>query len=142
MAEVYYEDADTTKPPTTQPWAYTDNGKCNNDDLSLTTPYYAMTPDPDPVTTTEVIIDQKVNATGHAEWRLNEQAFRGDYNWPLLLLAEEKNQDYDPEWNVFQPGASRTVRLIVNNNSTISHVSVDDCPFQTDPVTRSSAPWG
>ena len=123
VAEVYYEEADTTEQPATQPWPYTDNGKCNNDDLSLTAPYYAMTPDPNPAKTFEVVVDQQVNATGHLEWRLNQQAFRGNYNRPLLLLAQEYNQTYEPEWNVFQPGDSRTVRLIINNNSTISHVS-------------------
>ena len=123
LAEIYYEDANTTEQPSTQPWPYTDNGKCNNDDLSLTAPYYAITPDPTPAKTFEILVDQYVNATGHLEWRLNKQAFRGNYNKPLLLLAQEKNQTYEPEWNVIQPGDSKTVRLIINNNSTISHVS-------------------
>jgi len=124
LAKIYYEEADTTEQPTTKSWPYTDNGKCNNDDLSLTTPYYAITPDPDPAKTFEVIVDQQVNATGHLEWRLNQQAFRGNYNRPLLLLAQEHNQTFEPEWNVVQPGNSKTVRLIINNNSTISHVSI------------------
>lgn len=124
LAEIYYSGADTTKQPTTQPWPYTDNGQCNNDDLSLTTPYYAITPDPNPAKTFNIIVDEVVNATGHLEWRLNKQAFRGDYNNPLLLQAQEKNQTYDPEWNVVQPGDARTVQLIINNNSTISHVSI------------------
>lgn len=121
LAEVYYDGADTTKQPTTQPWPYTDNGQCNNDNLSLTTPYYAITPDPNPAKTFNVIVDAVKNASGHLEWRLNEQAFRGDYNDPLLLQAQEQNQTYDAEWNVVQPGDARTVRLIINNNSTVSH---------------------
>ena len=124
LAEIYYEKADTANKPTTNRWPYTDNGKCNNDDLSLTTPYYAINPDPSPDKTYEFLVDQKVNATGHLEWRLNQQAFRGNYNKPLLLLTQqEKNQSYAPEWNVVQPGNSKSVRLIINNNSTISHVS-------------------
>ena len=123
LAEIYYEKADTSNHPTSNPWPYTDNGKCNNDDLSLTTPYYAITPDPSPDKTYEILVDQKVNATGHLEWRFNQQAFRGNYNKPLLLLAQqEKNQSYEPQWNVLQPGNSKSVRLIINNNSTISHV--------------------
>lgn len=124
LAEVYYNGADTTKQPATQPWPYTDNGRCNNDDLSLTTPYYAITPNASPEKTFTIMIDTFINATGHLEWRLNEQAFRGNYNNPLLLQAQGKNETYDPEWNVLQPGDARSVRLIINNNSTISHVSI------------------
>ncbi len=128
LAEIHYKEVYTTEQPTTQSWPYVDNGKCSNDDLSLTTPYYAITPDPNPAQTLEIIVDEQVNATGHLEWRLNQQAFRGNYNKPLLLFAQEKNQTYEPEWNVVQPGDSKTVRLIINNNSSISHVSVIFCP--------------
>ena len=72
LAEVYYDGADTNKQPTSQPWPYTDNGRCNNDDLSLTTPYYTMKPDPKPAKTFNIIIDEIMNGTGHLEWRLNE----------------------------------------------------------------------
>ena len=124
LAEVYYDGADTTKQPATQAWPYTDNGRCNNDDLSLTIPYYSITPEPNPAKTINVIVDRIVNETGHNEWRINEKAFRADYNNPLLLQAQENNQTYNAEWNVVQPGEARTVRLIINNNSTISHVSI------------------
>ncbi len=86
-----------------------------------------MTPDSNPATTIVAIVDEVVNATGHLEWRLNQQAFRGNYNYPLLLLAQEKNNTYEPEWNVVQPDQNTTVRIIVNNNSTISHVT--NSPF-------------
>ena len=124
LAEVFYEDADISKQPATQAWPYTDNGKCNNDDLSMTTPYYSITPAVNPAKTFQVIVDEVVNATGHLNWRLNEQAFRGNYNKPLLLLAQEKDRTWEPEWNVVQPGDSETVRLVINNNSTISHVRI------------------
>ncbi|KAL8960907.1 MAG: hypothetical protein Q9193_002460 [Seirophora villosa] len=108
--------------PMTDPWPYTDRAKCNNDDLSLTVPYYAITPDPDPGKILEIVVDQLVNATGHLEWRMNRQAFRGNYNNPLLLLAQgKKNRAYAPEWNVVEPGVSKSVRLVVQNNSTVSH---------------------
>lgn len=125
LAEVYYNDADTNKRPTSQPWPYTDNDRCNNDDLSLTTPYYTIKPDLNPAKTFTLFIDDVVNSTGHLEWQLNAQVFWGDYNDPLLLHAQEKSQTYEPEWNFLQPGNARTVRLIVNNNSTISHVSTN-----------------
>lgn len=125
LAEVYYNDADTNKQPTSQPWPYTDNGRSNNDDLSLTTPYYTIKSDPNPAKTFTLFINESMNSTGHLEWRLNEKVFRGDYNDPLLLHAQEKNQTYEPEWNVLQSGNAKTVRLIVNNNSSISHVSIN-----------------
>jgi len=124
LAEIFYEQADTTKQPMSQAWPYTDNGLCNNDALSLTTPYYPMTPNPNPAKTFTILVDEIVNATGHLEWRLNQQVFRANYNHPLLLLAQEMNQTYEPEWNVLQPGDAETVRLVINNNSTISHVSI------------------
>ena len=124
LAVIYYERANNSEQPTTQPWPYTDNGKCNNDDLTLTTPSYTITPDSSPAKAFEVVVDQYVNATGHLEWRLNKQAFRGNYNKPLLLLAQQKDEKYEPEWNVFEPGNSKTVRFIINNNSSISHVGV------------------
>ena len=58
------------------------------------------------------------------EWRINHQAFRANYNGPLLLLAQEQNTTYPPESNVFQTGSNQTVRLIVNNNSTSQHVRI------------------
>lgn len=122
LAQIYYQGADTTKDPTSKPWPYTDNGRCNNDDLSLTTPFYPITPDPKPAKTYNIMIDAIVNATGHLEWRLNEQRFRGNYNKPLLLQAQQKNYTFAPEWNVIQPGNAKSVRFIVNNNSSISHV--------------------
>ena len=133
LAGVYYEDANVTNLPNTQAWPYIDDGKCHNDDLSLTTPYYAITPDPHPSRTYEVDVDEQVNATGQLEWRLNHQAFRGDYNQPLLLLAQAKNQTYEPEWNVLEPGNSKTVRLVISNNSTISHVSIISIALYTVP---------
>ncbi|KAL8923535.1 MAG: hypothetical protein Q9172_003071 [Xanthocarpia lactea] len=122
LAKIFYGEADTAQHPTTEPWPYADNGKCNNHDLNLTTPVYAIAPNSTPAKTFEIIIDQQVNATGHLEWRLNQQAFRGNYNRPLLLLAQETNQIYNPEWNIIETGNSTTVRLIINNNSSISHV--------------------
>ncbi len=141
LAEIYYQKADTITQSTTKPWPSIDNGKCNNDDLSLITSYYSITPNPDPAKTFEIIVDEKVNATGHLEWRLNQQAFRENYNKPLLLLAQEKNQTYESEWNVVHSGDSKTVRLIINNNSTISHVSIiglPSCPSYVDDISDDS----
>ncbi|MCJ1319188.1 hypothetical protein MMC15_004521 [Xylographa vitiligo] len=123
LAVIYYNHANTSAVPNTTAWPYTDDGRCANDDLSLTTPFFPITPAPVPAFTQELVIDEAVNATGHLDWRINYQPFRGNYNYPLLLLAQEKNTSYpmDPEWNVYNFGSNGTVRLVVNNNSTISH---------------------
>lgn len=99
---------------------------CCKDELSLTTPFYKITPNPEPAFTQEVVIDEVVNATGNLEWRMNYQPFRGNYNYPLLLLAQEKNTSFsmNPEWNVYNFGSNETVRMVINNNSTISHVCI------------------
>ena len=141
LAVIYYNHANTSAVPNTTAWPYTDDGRCANvrmklradwistltyrqDDLSLTTPFFPITPAPVPAFMQELVIDEAVNATGHLDWRINYQPFRGNYNYPLLLLAQEKNTSYpmDPEWNVYNFGSNGTVRLVVNNNSTISHV--------------------
>ena len=71
LAEIYYNDADINKRLTSQPWSYTDNGRCNNDDLSLTTLYYIIKSDPNPAKTFTLFINEVVNSIGHLEWQLN-----------------------------------------------------------------------
>ena len=128
LAQVYYDGADTASQPSSQPWPYTDNGQCSNDDLALTTPTYAISPDPHPARTFTITLDNIVNGTGHREWRLNHQRFQGDFNNALLLQTHQRNHTYLPEWNVVEAGEAKTIRLIVNNNSTVAHVSTSYPP--------------
>jgi hypothetical protein len=55
---------------------------------------------------------------------MNGVAFQGDYNDPVLLLAEEKNYSYpyDPNWNVVNFGTNSSIRINVYNNNTSPHV--------------------
>ncbi|KAL8792760.1 MAG: hypothetical protein Q9195_004647 [Heterodermia aff. obscurata] len=122
LAQVYYSGANTASQPTSQPWPYTDNGQCANDDLTLTTPSYALTPSPNPAKTFTIVVDNIVDATGHLQWRLNHQPFHPDYRTALLLQTQQRNYSYPPEWNVLRlPADATTIRLVINNNSTISH---------------------
>ncbi|KAI9740140.1 MAG: hypothetical protein M1818_004891 [Claussenomyces sp. TS43310] len=81
-----------------------------------------MTPPSMPATVTILEINMTINTTGHQVWTVNSSSFRGDYNAPLLLLANEKNISYplDPEWNVYDFGSNGSFRLVVNNDSPFS----------------------
>jgi len=48
---------------------------------------------------------------------MNNQAFRGNYDNPILLLSKLGNTSYpeDPEWNVYNFGSNQSARLIINN---------------------------
>lgn len=54
---------------------------------------------------------------------MNGVSFRGNYNNPVLLLAKLGNITYpdDPEWNVYNFGSNSSVRLILINNSSLTH---------------------
>lgn len=64
-----------------------------------------------------------VNSTGHFLWTVNDVSFRGDYNAPLLLLANVGNTSYpyDPEWAVHNTGNATSVRLVVENTTPAAH---------------------
>jgi FtsP/CotA-like multicopper oxidase with cupredoxin domain len=120
LAAIYYDKADTTKAPTSIAWNVPDPGTCANDDLSLTVPYYSIAA-ATPSTTKTMIIDSIINATGSFLWRLDGVSFRGDYNSPVLLQAEQGNLTFPAEWNVHNFGTNTTVRVVVNNPSPASH---------------------
>lgn len=143
LAEIHYEDSDGS-PPTSTPWPFTDVARCNNDDLEDTIPYYPVEGIGEPEFTQVLAINKTVNATGHQVWEVNNSSFRGNYNHPLLLLAQEGNVSYphDEEWNVYNFGNNRTVRLIINNESPdstrLSHVWTKSSLLITilDPITN------
>lgn len=143
LAEIHYEDSDGS-PPTSIPWPFTDVARCNNDDLEDTIPYYPVEGIGEPEFTQVLAINKIVNATGHQVWEVNNSSFRGNYNHPLLLLAQEGNVSYphDEEWNVYNFGNNRTVRLIINNESPdstrLSHVWTKSSLLITilDPITN------
>jgi len=121
QAAIYYDKADTNKAPTSTAWDVPDPGTCANDDLSLTVPYYPLTPTDHPATTRHLDINSEVNATNHFLWTVDGGTFRSDYNSPTLLLANEGNFTYPPEWNVKNFGSNSTIRVIVNNPTSSSH---------------------
>lgn len=122
LAMIYYESADTAEKPSSNPWTDSTD-PCANDDLSLTTPYFPITPPSTPATTEIIQVNFGVNATGHLLWTMNNSSFRVDYNSPILSLVNQGNTSYpyDPEWNVYNFGSNSSVRLVVENLTPVGH---------------------
>ncbi|TVY44289.1 oxidoreductase [Lachnellula subtilissima] len=120
LAAIYYDRADTSKPPTSTAWDIPDPGTCANDDLSLTVPYYPVAPST-PSTTQTLEINYHFNDTGHFLWTLGANSFRADYNQPILLMANKGNFTYPDDWNVQNYGTNTTIRIVVNNPGSAAH---------------------
>lgn len=53
---------------------------------------------------------------------MNNQTQRANYNDPILLLANQHNFSYpDPEWNVYNVGTNKTIRIVMNNKYQSAH---------------------
>lgn len=121
-AMLYYQNADTDGKPNSTAWPDTTDS-CANDDLSETTPYFAITPPPNPPTEVSVDISFGVNATGNLVWTMNNSTFRTCYNDPVLFRAQEAGSpfEYAAEWNVYDFGNASSIRIVVNNLTPASH---------------------
>ncbi|APA07098.1 hypothetical protein SS1G_04196 [Sclerotinia sclerotiorum 1980 UF-70] len=120
LAAIYYDRADTSKPPTSTAWNAPDPGTCTNDDLTITEPYYSLAAGT-PSTTKNLDINFYVNETGTLLWELGGTSFRANYNNPVLLLADQGKFNYPTEWNVQNFGSNSSIRVIVNNPTPASH---------------------
>ena len=86
----------------------------------MTIPFYPIPLDPHPEAVKVVEMNFTSNSSGNHIWTMNDQTYRGNYNDPLLLLAN-RNEDpnnssiYDPEWLVYNFGSAKTVRIVLNN---------------------------
>ncbi|KAL8840748.1 MAG: hypothetical protein Q9170_001186 [Blastenia crenularia] len=121
LAAIYYEHANTTGVPSPNSTAHVDTtDPCSNDDLAQQTPAMKQTPTA-PAKTINMNVNFAINATGHLVWTINNQTFRGDYNSPLLLLANSGNSSFTSERNVYNVGTSSSVRVIIKNTTPTSH---------------------
>ncbi|KAH0551119.1 hypothetical protein GP486_007537, partial [Trichoglossum hirsutum] len=120
LAIVFYEHADKNKVPTST--SNVDTTVCANDDLSKSVPVFRMEPGVAEVTQ-NIAINLTVNETGHAVWTMNGQTFRANYNNPILLLAKQGNISYPnhPEWNVYNFGENKTIRIVFQNLIPFAH---------------------
>ncbi|KAF2686030.1 multicopper oxidase [Lentithecium fluviatile CBS 122367] len=121
VAAVYYNDADTESVPATESDVTADQlAACKNDDLTLGIPLCKI-PIEEPSVTQRLDFEFKSNGTNFL-WYINNSSYRGDYNAPILLQAKDSDYDYKPEWNVFDFGSNKTVRLhMVNHGFIGSH---------------------
>lgn len=116
VAAVYYEDADTNRPPTSTAWNVADPGTCTNDGLSMTKPIFPM-PVPAPTFLQTMEIELFKNASNITLWKFNGVSMRANFNHPILLQANEGNFTFEKEWNVLNFYSNSSVRLVVVNKT-------------------------
>ncbi|KAI4157769.1 MAG: hypothetical protein L6R39_000600 [Caloplaca ligustica] len=148
---VLYEKADRNVRPNTTAY-HLPEINCANDDLAKTVPLFPITPDPHPSSTEIIELDFKPNATGHNVFLFNNATFRANYNNPLLLLANQKNHTpFQPEWNIYNFGSNKTIRLVINNLYVAVHpmhihghnmfvLSEGDGPWDGHTITNPQNP--
>lgn len=118
-AAIFYEDADRSQVPTTQPGPNAYNTYCGNDPLSQTVPYYPIAAGD--ASTTEVLPIQ-FNSNGTALlWYIANQTFRVNYNDPILLEAKLGNLDFPDIRSVHNYGTNKSVRFIIENPGNQPH---------------------
>lgn len=130
LAQIYYDQADRTKAPTSKAWNVPDPGTCANDPLSQSVPAYVI-PIKAAATTREMDITFGYNSTGFFLWKLDGISQRANYNSPVLLAAGGSGLNgevgtntphtYPPEWNVKDFGSNVTIRVHVVNTTPVSH---------------------
>lgn len=122
LALVFYQNADKSiSPPSTAQPDTTD--ACSEGTLGNVTPFYSLTPTATPEKTIEIDITVGRNSSGNFLWSLNNSTFRTDYSNPVLPLLESGGNPstFPREWNAYDFGTAKSVRLIINNNSPVSH---------------------
>ena len=114
VAAVYYDDADTESVPTTTSDVTAEQlALCKNDPLDVAIPLCKI-PIEDAEHTERIEFDFRSNGTSFI-WYVNNSSYRGDYNQPILPSVNQGNFNWDDEWNVYNFGNNKTVRLHVVN---------------------------
>lgn len=118
VAAVYYEGADTTSVPDSTSDVTADQlAVCKNDELTDGIPLCQI-PIEEPETTEVIDFAFKSNGTNFI-WYVNNSSYRGDYNSPILLDVKQNNFDFQPDWNVYDFGSNKSVRLHLTNHGLI-----------------------
>ncbi|KAF5677530.1 laccase [Fusarium heterosporum] len=120
LAAIYYDNADQEKAPKSQAWDIPDPATCANDDLGITKPLMKL-PLPPADKTLELDINFFKNESNVTLWTLGGVAARTNYNSPTLLLSKLGNHSFEHEWNVIDTDKAKSVRVVVNNLSPVSH---------------------
>jgi len=119
MAAIFYDGADTTVAPTSEPnESYNETWieSCYNDLLTEEfVPSAAMAVEA-PSVVTDIFVDLVENSTGHFVWELNNRTFHGDYNLPIANQVSKGNLSFPDDWQVFDYGTNSTIRISLYNN--------------------------
>lgn len=115
-AAIYYDGADESEQPASEPVNGWDGDSCSDPALETTQPLLVV-PAQQPDVEKTIELDFYKNSTGFNLWHMNGSSFRGNYNSPTLLLAKLKNNTalQTPEWNVINLEQANTVRVILKN---------------------------
>lgn len=122
LALVFYQNANKAiSPPSTAQVDTTD--PCSEGTLDVAVPAFSMTPTATPDTTSDIAISIGVNSTGHFLWYMNNSTFRTDYSSPVLSALQSGNtsSSLPTDWNLMDFGSSKSVRIIVSNDSPVAH---------------------
>jgi FtsP/CotA-like multicopper oxidase with cupredoxin domain len=114
------------------------------DDLSMTEPWFSIPSDPNPATTEIIDIELGRNESGVNVFTMNKSAFRADYNSPILLLSKAGNNSYpdSPEWNVYNFGSNSSIRIVITNGGPIAHpMHLHGHNFFVEKVGNSGEVW-
>ncbi|KAI0384307.1 putative multicopper oxidase [Hypomontagnella monticulosa] len=121
LAAIYYEGTETDTMPTSIPWDVPDPGTCENDDIAITKPSFAMAL-PEPSWTQHMDIGFFTNSSGSFLWEFGGVAAKVDYNNPTLLQAHSKGGfQFGPNANLIDYGTNSSIRIIVNNPTNSPH---------------------
>lgn len=116
---IYYDHADESKEPQSQPWDVPDPKTCANDDLAITKPFMKRRPvEPDLTYDMEVRLFK--NESNITLWSFDGVDFRGNYNSPTLLLSALGNHTFEKQWNVKNTKGAKSVRVHVINNTPVA----------------------
>ncbi|KAI2628639.1 putative multicopper oxidase [Hypoxylon sp. NC1633] len=118
-AAIFYENADRTRMPTTQPGANAYNKYCGNDPLDQAIPAYPLTPG-DPSMTEILPVELRPNGSSNL-WYMANRTFRVDYNDPQLLNARDGNFNFPHIQNVHDYGSNSSLRFIIENTGFQPH---------------------
>lgn len=119
-AAIYYENADRSKQPISEPGPNAYNNYCGNDRLDITVPYYPLGFERNPPVTEILPIELKSNGTSNL-WYMANLTFRVNYNEPVLRQAETGNLDFDYLENVHNYGNNSSIRFVVQNTGFQPH---------------------
>jgi FtsP/CotA-like multicopper oxidase with cupredoxin domain len=120
-AAVYYPDADTGNPNSTENADIYPDCTDSQFPLNISEPVFPMTPATVPEKIIDATVNFTVNATGFFLFTMNDSSFRVNYNEPPLLLANKGNVSFPKDWNVENTGNAKTVRIVLYNPTPASH---------------------